>query len=50
MQVGDRIVKKSDILTIEKVEMLDVKTGFATYVCKDGTRIPEQEIGNYIEI
>lgn len=50
MKVGDKIVKNVDILTIEKVECLDLKTNFATYVCSDGARIPEQEIGNYTKI
>lgn len=49
MKEGNRIIKKTDIRTITNIER-DVKTGFVTYVCEDGTRIPELEIGNYIKI
>lgn len=51
MKVGDKIVKTSEILTIEEVENRDAKTGLVTYVCKNGEiRIPEQEIGKYTKI
>lgn len=50
MKIGDNVVKNVDILTIKEVEHPDVKTNFVTYVCSDGTRIPEQEIGNYTKI